>query len=643
MNNNQELIEYGLNTEQNKACQITSGILLILAGAGTGKTKTLTHRIANIIQENKYRADQILVITFTNKAAEEIDNRIQSLLFSMGVSECPDTGTFHSTCVEILRKSIFGLGRNWSSKFTILDTNDVKKMMRLIYDDLAIDEKKIKMRKVMRSISKMKNNLVSIEHFTDAISDIRYKINLKKIAEEYEKRLEEQNMLDFDDLIQKTVQLFEENDEVLQEYQERWKHLMVDEYQDTNIAQYKFMVLLIQKEKNLCVIGDDHQSIYAFRDANYENILNFEKDFPETKVIKLEQNYRSTQSILAAANKLIKNNTTGRKKTLWTENEEGERIQIIKTKNEKIESERIGEEIKKLIEDDNTNYEDCTILYRINSQAKELETQFLEKQIPYQIFGGTRFFDRKEVKDIIAYLHLVNNPENDIAFLRVVNVPARNIGDKTVVILSKYKNVYSMSYREILENIYEVEKINKTKKETLHSFHRNIVDIKKTSEENGIAKTLEKIVEITEYNEYLDKQDRPNDRKESIKDLIDIAKRYDKTKTSLQDFLQKAALNVEGDNDLDFDSKNKVKMMTIHSSKGLEFYHTFLIGWEKGIFPSDINRGYEVEEYEEERRLAYVAITRARKTCKIYHCQQRNIYGQHQWQEPSIFIKELIE
>ncbi len=629
-----------LNDKQKEAVEVLSGPLLILAGAGSGKTKCLTHRIANLIAHG-VDGRQILAVTFTNKAANEMKTRIEKLLGSG--SQMPTVGTFHAVCVRILRADIEQLACGINKSFVIFDTSDTQNLMKLILKEVGYDDKEIKFKAVLSHISAAKNLLLQPEAYFDEIGmgDNRFTRAVKELFPLYQKRLREHNALDFDDLLQKTVELFEQCPEVLKKYRKRWNHLLVDEYQDTNFAQYRLVRLLADEHQNLCVIGDDHQSIYSFRGADYTNILNFEKDFPDAKVIKLEQNYRSSANILANANALIACNQTGHPKNLWTENEEGEKITIHEIHNEKAEGELIAQEIQSLREEGVINYSDCAVLYRMNAQSRALEEAFMRRQIPYQIVGGTRFFDRKEIKDIVAYLRLIFNPRDDIAFLRIINVPARKIGPSTLETVKKYADSYTMSLLEVLANVDEMDEFTDSKKDLLKNFYTQMKALGKIAEKEPVSILLDRLIEKIEYLKYLDDGTGEGEaRIQNVQELFSVATRYDSAEEPLAAFLEGVALISDLDN-LNNDA-DSVTMMTIHASKGLEFPVVFLPGWEDGIFPSSSSQ-FSPDQLEEERRLGYVAITRSEKKCTILHAQQRMLFGKTEYSAPSKFISELAE
>lgn len=631
----------GLNENQAKAAAVISGPLLILAGAGSGKTKTLTHRIAYLLANGADGA-RVLAVTFTNKAAKEMKNRIEKLLQAQNFRfRMPSVGTFHSTCVRILRQDIEAMPKTYTRNFVIFDSDDAKNLIKMIIKELGMDDKEIKFRAVASHISAAKNQLMTPYTYDEKTEDNRFTVAVKKIFPIYQRKLEEHNALDFDDLLQKTVQLFEKCPDVLAKYHEKWNHLMVDEYQDTNFAQYRFVRLLSDHHKNLCVIGDDHQSIYRFRGADYTNILNFEKDFPDATVITLEQNYRSTGNILANANTLINKNETGRKKRLWTDKEKGDKVEVIETYNEKEEGALIASRITEVKAAGEISYGDVAVLYRMNAQSRSIEEALLRKQIPYQIVGGVRFFDRREIKDIIGYLRLIFNVKDDLSFLRIVNVPKRKLGAATIETIKSFARNYEMSLLEVLEHVQDIPGLNQKKKDTLQSFRKLVVELKKTAVDKPISILLDRVVEKTDFLKSLDDgTDEGESRQQNVKELFSVAARYDAADNPLADFLEGVALISDLDK-LNADQE-AVTLMTIHASKGLEFPYVFLPGWETGIFPSK-RSALDPEDLEEERRLGYVAITRAEKNCCILHTKQRTLFGKTEYSSPSQFLSELDE
>ena len=634
----------GLNPIQKKAAEILSGPLLILAGAGSGKTKTLTHRMANLISHGTLPSE-ILSVTFTNKAAKEMTERVDKLLKSLGDKiprnrgERPMMGTFHSICVRILRDEIDSLGMKLNRNFVIFDSDDQVKLIKEIMIDNDIDPKEFKPKVVGSIISGFKNKLKTPETFETKFSRNPVFEVIDEIFPEYQKRLDKNNALDFDDLIQKTVQVLEKSREIREKYQNRWKHVMVDEYQDVNFAQYRLIRLLLGKEENLCVIGDDHQSIYAFRGADFSNILNFSRDFPKAKVIKLEQNYRSTKNILANANSLISYNETGMPKKLWTDNETGEKLEITEVESDREEGDLIARKIRDKI-NEGGSFSDFAVLYRMNAQSRSLEEAFMRRQIPYQIIGGTKFFSRKEIKDVIAYLRLVLNPKDNLSFLRVINFPSRKIGKSTIKVLKDFAENYDMSFLEILEHVSDIDKLPEKKKVVLADFRKMIMKSRENLEDKTVSTILENILEEIKLIEYLDDGTSEGEsRAQNVREIFSVTSRYDAADDSLASFLEGVALIADVDN---MENKDAVTMMTVHSSKGLEFPHVFLPGWEEGIFPSSRSLSKK-EDMEEERRLGYVAITRAEKKCDILYTKKRLMFGQFSYPMSSPFLNELSE
>ena len=623
-----------LNPQQSDAVKVLEGPLLILAGAGSGKTKTLTHRIANLIAQG-IPGEKILAVTFTNKAAGEMKERIQKIL---GSGRLPAVGTFHSICVRILREDIEKMQCGLTKNFVIFDTDDAQKLIKMILKDLKIDEKEFKPRPIASVISSAKSQLKTPLTFGDEQNRSPLYRVVERIFPEYQKRLIEHNALDFDDLLQKTVQLWEECPKVLEKYRNRWHHLMVDEYQDTNFSQYRLVRLLSEPRNNLCVIGDDHQSIYSFRGADYTNILNFEKDFPSATVIKLEQNYRSSGNILKTANTLIGYNETGRPKKLWTEASSGSKVRVHKSGDDRLEGNFIADQICAHASDGG-RYEDCAVLYRMNAQSRSIEEALMRRQIPYQIVGGTRFFDRKEIKDVVAYLRLIFNPRDDVAFLRIINVPSRKLGAATLEVVKEFAKNYSMSLFEILKEIDGVE-LPETKKTVLKDFRDLVKSFQEESKTQPISILLDHVIEKTNYLKFLDDGLSEGEaRQQNVKELFSVAGRYDAAENSLAAFLEGVALI----SDLDqISGGDSVMLMTVHASKGLEFPRVFLAGWEEGMFPG---QGALTDKgaLEEERRLGYVAITRAMEHCTITYAQQRMLFGRTQYGGASQFLSELYE
>ena len=628
-----------LNSQQQEAVFRTEGPVLILAGAGSGKTRVLTHRIAYLIEEKGVNPWNIMAITFTNKAAEEMRDRVDKLV-GFG-AESVWVSTFRSSCVRILRRYIDRLG--YSNNFTIYDTDDQKTLMKDICKRLNIDTKVYKERAIMSAVSSAKDELISPEEYElNTMGDF----GKKKIAlayKEYQKQLKKNNALDFDDLIVKTVELFQACPDVLESYQERFRYLMVDEYQDTNTAQFKFVSLLASKYQNLCVVGDDDQSIYKFRGANIGNILGYEKVFPNAKVIKLEQNYRSTQNILNSANEVIRNNLGRKSKTLWTDNEEGALLHFRQFMNGFEEAEYITGDISQKVREGECSYKDCAILYRTNAQSRLFEEKFLMSNIPYKMVGGVNFYARKEIKDLLAYLKTVDNARDDIAVRRIINVPKRGIGLTTITRVQDYADANGISFYDALRTADEIPSLGRGAAK-IRPFVTFIQSLRSKAEYLSVTELLDDIIEETGYVADLKAEDtdEANARIENIDELITKVVTYEEgTDTpSLGEFLEEVALIADIDT-VDTNS-DRVLMMTLHSAKGLEFPYVYMAGMEDGIFPSYMTIvADDPTEIEEERRLCYVGITRAMKDLTLTCAQQRMIRGETQYNKVSRFIREI--
>lgn len=631
-----------LNDKQREAVLCTEGPLLILAGAGSGKTRVLTHRIAYLIEECEVNPWNILAITFTNKAAGEMRERVDKIV-GFG-SDSVWVSTFHSTCVRILRRHIDLLG--FDTNFTIYDTEDQKSVMKDVIRSLDLDPKIYKERTFLGVISHAKDELISPEEFM-LNAGLDYKQQLYGRAyREYQLALKKNNALDFDDLIVKTVELFKSHPQVLDYYQERFRYIMVDEYQDTNTAQFQFVSLLARKYQNLCVVGDDDQSIYKFRGANIGNILNFEKVFPDAAVIKLEQNYRSTGNILYAANAVISNNIGRKDKRLWTQSEDGEGICFRQFYNGYEEAEYVAEQIRKSVRQCDSRYQDHAVLYRTNAQSRLFEEQFIRENIPYRLIGGINFYARKEIKDILAYLKTIDNGVDDLAVKRIINVPKRGIGLTTIDKVQKFAGEHEMSFFEVLEHADGISELGRSSSK-LKNFALTIQAFRGKAEELSVAELLEDILEVTGYRKELELEgtDEADARIENINELISKAASYEENcmdePPTLSGFLEEVALVADIDN-LDED-ENRVLLMTLHSAKGLEFPHVYLTGMEDGIFPSYMSIAAENprEEIEEERRLCYVGITRAMKKLTMTAARMRMIRGENQFNAISRFMKEI--
>lgn len=630
-----------LNREQKEAVQHTEGPLLLLAGAGSGKTRCLTHRVAYLIDEMGVRPWNILAITFTNKAAGEMRERVDQLV-GFGADQVW-VSTFHSLCVRLLRRHIERLG--FESGFTIYDADDQKTLMKGICKRMNIDTKQFKERALLGAISSAKDELIGVrEYELQAVGDYS-KTVYAKVYREYQDTLQKNNALDFDDLIVKTVELFQNCPEILDSYQERFRYIMVDEYQDTNTAQFELVRLLAQKYRNLCVVGDDDQSIYKFRGANIRNILDFEKHFPEAKVIKLEQNYRSTQSILDAANAVISNNVGRKDKALWTDRGQGNRIHFRSFDNAYEEAEYIAEDICRKVRKEGAQYKDCAVLYRTNAQARLLEERMIMEGVPYNVVGGTNFYARLEIKDILAYLKTIDNGRDEIAVRRIINVPKRGIGAATLDKLEDYAQMRDIGLYEAMEEADEIMSLGKASAK-IRPFVQLIREFRKASAKLSVAELIRKIVDTIGYAEYLQDNDDESaeDRMANVDELITKAVNYQEAheEPNLTEFLEEVALVAEIDN-VDGDD-NRVLLMTLHSAKGLEFPSVYLAGMEDGLFPSYMTIVSEnPEDIEEERRLAYVGITRAMNDLTITYARMRMTRGETQYNPLSRFVREIPE
>ncbi|MCU6765958.1 DNA helicase PcrA [Blautia ammoniilytica] len=632
-----------LNPMQRQAVFHTEGPLLILAGAGSGKTRVLTHRIAYLIQEKEVNPWNILAITFTNKAAQEMRERVDRIA-GFG-SDAIWVSTFHSTCARILRRHIDNLG--YDTNFTIYDTDDQKSVIKDVCRRLNVDTKIFKERALLSQISHAKDNLITPDQMEmDAAGDFNQK-KTAMVYREYQAALRKNNALDFDDLIVKTVELFQNCDRVLEYYQERFKYIMVDEYQDTNYAQFKFVSLLASRYENLCVVGDDDQSIYKFRGANIENILGYERVFPNAAVIRLEQNYRSTQNILNAANHVIANNAERKEKTLWTENEEGPKIHFRQFMNGFEEAEYIAGEISKAHREGLCQYRDCAILYRTNAQSRLFEEKFINANIPYKIVGGVNFYARKEIKDLLCYLKTVDNARDDLAVQRIINVPKRGIGATTLGRVQDYADKMGISLYEALRVAEEVPSIGRSLSK-IDGFVTFIQMLKSKAQAYTVEDLLKEIIELTGYVKELEAEDTEEARAriENIDELISKTVTYQQTMeeqdqpATLAGFLEEVAL--VADIDTVDPEQDYVLLMTLHSAKGLEFPRVFMAGMETGIFPSYMSINYgDGSELEEERRLCYVGITRAMKELTMTCARQRMVRGETQYNKVSQFVQEI--
>jgi DNA helicase II / ATP-dependent DNA helicase PcrA len=629
-----------LNREQYEAATTIQGQLLILAGAGSGKTRVLTYRIAHMLQDLAIYPSQILAITFTNKAAQEMRERVRSLVGdevdNMWIS------TFHSSCVRILRREIDKLG--YKKDFTIYDSYDQKTLVRQCMKELNINEKDLTEGEIISKIGSAKDNLLQPEQFKKQ-NELNFREN--KIADIYmlyQKKLKSNNALDFDDLIFKTVELFKKNSDVLEFYQRKFKYIMIDEYQDTNRAQYEFVKLLAAMYKNICVVGDDDQAIYTWRGADIRNILDFEKDYPKAKVIKLEQNYRSKSNILDAANSVIKNNTERKDKALRTDSEAGDKIRLYRGFSDTDEADFVATQIKKQVKEEGRNYRDFAILYRTNAQSRIFEDIFIKRDIPYRIIGGLKFYDRKEIKDIMAYLKLINNPSDDVSLHRIINVPKRSIGDATVAKIAEFAASIDDDLYNVLLDIENVPGLTARNVSAIGKFTELMEKFIMNKNVMTVSELINSVLSDTGYLQELQnsKEIEDESRVDNLKELVSAAVDFESSSEdkSLSGFLEKTTLVADVDN---FDQNaDTVVLMTVHSAKGLEFPVVFMVGMENGIFPGNSSLN-DPTEMEESRRLCYVGITRAREKLFMTSAEMRRVFGRTVSFAQSDFINEIAQ
>ncbi|CDQ20610.1 ATP-dependent DNA helicase PcrA [Halobacillus karajensis] len=629
----------GLNKEQREAVTHTEGPLLIMAGAGSGKTRVLTHRIAYLLSEKDVAPRNILAITFTNKAAREMKERVESLVGKDG--EKIWMSTFHSMCVRILRRDIDRIG--YDRNFSILDSSDQLSVIKQVLKEINLDPKKWDPRAMLGAISNSKNELMTAEDYAKQAGNM-HEEQIAEIYKGYQKKLRKNQSLDFDDLIMQTLRLFDEVPEVLEYYQRRFQYIHVDEYQDTNHAQYQLVKHLASRYQNLCVVGDSDQSIYAWRGADIQNILNFENDYPNARTILLEQNYRSTELILNAANKVIDNNSGRKPKHLWTDNKGGEKIHYHQAGTEREEGLYVTDKIEDLIRQGKFRYQDVAILYRTNAQSRTIEETFVKAGIPYQMIGGTKFYDRKEIKDMLAYLRLIANPNDDLSFQRVVNEPKRGVGKTSMDKMVAYAANHDISLYEAAAEVDFVGVSAKAAK-AIMSFRKMIQNWCDQQEFLSATDMVQEVIDKTGYEEMLrnEKSIEAQSRLENIEEFKSVTKNFEENAEdkTLVAFLTDLALIADIDSmNEDPSSDDTVTLMTLHSAKGLEFPVVFLIGMEENVFPHS-RALMDEEEMEEERRLAYVGITRAEKELFISHAKMRTLYGRTNMNPISRFINEI--
>ncbi|MFJ6971738.1 MAG: DNA helicase PcrA [Limosilactobacillus mucosae] len=635
-----------MNDKQAEAVLTTEGPLLVMAGAGSGKTRVLTHRVAYLIEEQGVNPWNILAITFTNKAAREMQERVGKLLGESARDIW--VSTFHALCVRILRRDIDKLGYNRA--FTIADTSEQRTLMKRICSELNVDTKKYDPRAILSAISNAKNAMQTATDYAALNSHANNPLNqiVAKAYVLYQKELEDSQALDFDDLIMKTIELFEKDPETLEYYQNKFHYIHVDEYQDTNDAQYQLVTLLAAKYKNLCVVGDADQSIYGWRGANMNNILNFERDYPEAHTVMLEQNYRSTQTILKAANEVIANNLVRKEKNLWTENGTGDKISYYRAQNEHDESQFVVSKIQAEISEHGYHYNDFAVLYRTNAQSRMIEETFMKSTVPYTMVGGHKFYDRKEIRDILAYLTLIVNPRDAMSFERVVNTPKRGIGPGSVDKLRQFANENGWSLLEAAQNVTLANAISARIRAKIEDFGRLMADLTKEADYLTITELTDEILTKSGYLQMLKAENdlQAQTRQENLEEFKSVTQEYDQkhgedegdNRPKLMNFLSDLAL-VSDQDDVDEEAP-KVTLMTLHAAKGLEFPVIFLVGMEEGIFPLYRSLSNE-KELEEERRLAYVGITRAKRKLYLTNAYSRMLYGRVQRNQPSQFVEEI--
>jgi len=624
-----------LNPAQREAVEAIEGPVLILAGPGSGKTRVITHRIAYLIKSCGVSPHNIMAVTFTNKAAREMKERLEQLLGQ--AVEALTLGTFHATCARILRREGKAIGLD--SSFVIYDEEDQLSLTKQAMEELNLDPKQYAPRALRSAISAAKSRLVGPKDYAQRVSSYFEEI-VHRIYQLYQELLSQGRAVDFDDLLMKTVQLFQGHPQILSRYQSKYVHILVDEFQDTNIVQYMLMKHLAGKYRNLCVVGDPDQSIYSWRFADLRNILSFEKDYPEAKVVFLEQNYRSTKTILEVASGIISANLQRKPKKLWTENEDGSSVTIIESYNAEEEAQSVVNEIEKLVGQEQISLKDCAVMYRVNAQSRALEETFLRYGVPYRLVGGTRFYQRREVKDIIAYLRLIHNPQDTVSLVRIINVPVRGIGQRTLSQLQSWAKAHDSSLFEASKQVANEKILPQRIAQALAGFDVVITELIAQSRELSLSGLLDKILERTRYREYLLSKEDGEDRWENVMELKNVASEYDELdpEEALAAFLEKVSL-VSDIDELD-EKADAVTLITLHQAKGLEFPAVFIVGLEEGILPH--RKSFDdPEQMEEERRLCYVGITRAKKRLYLLRSYRRSLFGGSTANPPSRFLQDI--
>ncbi len=624
-----------LNPAQREAAEAIKGPVLILAGPGSGKTRVITHRVAYLLKVCGVSPHHIMAVTFTNKAAREMKERLEQLLGeAVGALT---VGTFHAICARILR--LEGEATGLKSSFVIYDEDDQLRLMKQVLEELNLDHKQYAPQALRSAISAAKSRLMSPEDYARWVGSYFEEI-VHRVYQRYQELLGQGQAVDFDDLLMRTVRLFNDHPKILARYQSRYVHILVDEFQDTNIAQYELMKQLSGKYRNLCVVGDPDQSIYSWRFADLRNILSFEKDYSEAKVVFLEQNYRSTRTILDVASDVISANVLRKPKKLWTENEDGASVTVIESYNAEEEAQAVVGEIEKLIGQEEIDLRDCAVMYRVNAQSRALEETFLRYGVPYKLVGGTRFYQRQEVRDVIAYLRVIHNPQDDVSLTRIVNVPGRGIGQKTVNVLQSWARLHNTSLLEALKQVVEEEKLPQRIAQAVVGFDALISELKARSHELGLSGLLNEILEHTRYREYILAKEDGEERWENVVELRNVASEYDEfgPEEALALFLEKVSL-VSDIDELD-EKADAVTLITLHQAKGLEFPVVFIVGLEEGILPHRKSVD-DPEQMEEERRLCYVGITRAKKRLYLLRSYRRSLFGGSTANPPSRFLRDI--
>ena len=624
-----------LNPAQRQAVEAIEGPVLILAGPGSGKTRVIAHRVAYLIKTCGVNPHHIMAVTFTNKAAREMRNRLEQLLGQ--ACEALTLGTFHAICARILRRE--GKAMGLDSRFVIYDEEDQLAIIKQTLQELNLDPKQYAPRALHSAISSAKSRLISPEDYTQQVSSYFEEI-VHRVYQRYQQLLSQGQAVDFDDLLMKTVQLFQDHPQILNRYQSRYIHILVDEFQDTNIAQYMLIKQLAGKYHNICVVGDPDQSIYSWRFADLRNILSFEKDYPEAKTVWLEQNYRSTKTILEAASDIISPNIQRKPKNLWTENETGSKVSMIENYSEEEEALSVAGEIEKLTSQQQISLRDCAVMYRVNAQSRALEETFMRYGVPYRLVGGTRFYQRREVKDIIAYLRLIHNPQDNVGLTRIINVPGRGIGQRTLSQLQAWARTHDTFLFEALKQVIEEKTLSPRITQVLVGFAALMANLIVRSRELSLVELIDKILEHTGYREYILGGKHGEERWENVTELKSVAREYDglNPEEALANFLEKVSLVADVD-ELD-EKADAVTLITLHQAKGLEFPIVFIVGLEEGILPH--RKSFDdPEDMEEERRLCYVGVTRAQKRVYLLRSYRRSLFGSSSANRPSRFLQDI--